>query len=197
MARLQLPAPGSQIGRRKGESSTPRWSFGSKTISFPRMKKQYGPFNARDAGNIEKLLTEAGAEFTRTLDDELFRQQNEKFSQVDPLLGGVKEDFACIYFDIADSDVLRLHDEIGAYGIDPSNFVAEKAPVDFDHSAHYCPQCDYEQDGPGLCPKHQEKLLSDDEWLKLKNAKTEPNAKSGLILIVVIVALSIFFLFRG
>ncbi|GEM_PF-5808169 len=160
------------------------------------MKKQYGPFNARDAANIEKLLTAADAEYTRTVDEDLFRQQNEKFQQVDPLLGGVKEDFACVYFDIGDSDILRLRDEIGAYGIDPSNFVAEKAPVDFDHSAHYCPKCDYEKDGPGLCPKHQEKLLSDDEWLKLKNTKTEGDSKGSLILIVVIAALAIFFLFK-
>jgi hypothetical protein len=160
------------------------------------MKKQYGPFNARDAANIEKLLKEDGAEYTRTVDEALFREQNEKFSQVDPLLGGVKEDFACIYFDIADSDVLRLRDEIGAYGIDPSHFIAEKAPVDFDHSAHYCPRCDYEQDGPGLCPKHQQKLLSDDEWLKLKNSKTEGGSKGGLILLIVIVALAIFFFLK-
>ncbi len=34
------------------------------------------------------------------------------------LLGGMK-DFPCTYFDITDSDVLRLRDEIGACGIDP------------------------------------------------------------------------------
>jgi hypothetical protein len=133
---------------------------------------KFGPFSESDAKKIEEVLDSREIAVVRSHSEEqveAWRQHDRARTPSNyPAFQGFIEN---VFFEISESDLEKLGDELEPYGIG----LADDGESELDVPEEYlCLRCDFSSGSPQLCPRHRMPLVTFSDkaqWLTDRQAR--------------------------